>query len=152
MAPKVPQCAGEPGAAMPETVISGNASGKITTVLMIEDEETLRVPVAKILRRQGFTVLETGDGGSAVDLYRERAQEIDVVFLDMTLPTLPGADVMAELELIRPGTKVVLTSAYSLETVTRALRGQRPRAFIRKPYASSELVKLLWAICPLGVL
>src|SRR5436190_16365741 len=51
------------------------------TVLIVEDEEFLRVPVAKLLRRRGFAVVETADGRAAMDLFAERSGEIDVVFL-----------------------------------------------------------------------
>ncbi len=117
-------------------------------ILMVEDEELLRAPVAKMLRRRGFVVLETTDGEAALDIYRERAAEIDVVLLDMTLPGASGADVMALMTLIRPDIKVVLTSAFSQETVMGELRGQRPAAYIRKPYSSAQLAELLRATCP----
>lgn len=115
---------------------------------MVEDEEVLRVPVATMLRRQGFAVVETADGSAAVELFRERSGEIDVVFLDMTLPGISGAEVMALMSLIRPNIKVILTSAYCCEAVTEALRGQSPAAFIRKPYTSAQLAELLRATSP----
>jgi two-component system, cell cycle sensor histidine kinase and response regulator CckA len=122
--------------------------GDAMTVLMVEDEERLRVPVATLLRRRGFVVLEADDGGPAIDLYRAAAAEIDVVLLDMTLPSMPGVDVLAELERICPDAKVVLTSAYDQATVTHTLRGGRPWAYIQKPYSSTALAELLRTACP----
>jgi CheY-like chemotaxis protein len=117
------------------------------TILMVEDEELLRVPVAKMLRRRGFVVVETADGRAAMRLYLQRAGEIDVVLLDMTLPGASGADVMALMSIIRPDGKVILTSAFAEETVMAELHGQRPAAYIRKPYSSAQLAELLQATC-----
>jgi two-component system cell cycle sensor histidine kinase/response regulator CckA len=57
---------------------------------VIEDEDPLRVAIAKMLRKGGYTVIEARDGASGVELFRARALEIDVVLLDMTLPENPG--------------------------------------------------------------
>jgi len=114
---------------------------------MVEDEESLRVPVAKLLRRRGFAVIEASDGRSGMDLFREQVGKIDVVLLDMTLPGASGADVMANMSIVRPDIKVILTSAFDLETVREALHGQDPTAYIRKPYSSAQLAELLRATC-----
>ena len=63
------------------------ASGSVTgTVLVVEDEETLRLAVSKMLRMKGFSVIEAIDGDAAVDLFRANESDIAVVLLDMTLP------------------------------------------------------------------
>ena len=118
-----------------------------STVLIVEDEDSLRVPVTKILRRGGFVVIEAADGRGAVDCFRAREAEISVVLLDVTLPSMSGPEVFDELRSIRPEVKVVLTSAYGEETVMHALGGGRPWAYIRKPYSPRELTKLLWMAC-----
>ena len=117
------------------------------TILIVEDEESLRAPIAKLLRRRGCVVFETADGNTAIDLFRNRAGEIDVVLLDVTLPDVSGADLMVLMALIRPDIKVILTSGHAREAVMGALRGQRPAAYIRKPYTSSQLTDLLRATC-----
>jgi len=114
---------------------------------MVEDEQSLREPVAKILRRRGFTIIETPDGLAAIDQYRARSHEIAVVLLDITLPVLSGAEVMARLEEIRPDVKIILTSAYSEESVIETLGGRRPWAYVRKPYSPNELADLLYVAC-----
>ncbi|HTF70423.1 MAG TPA: PAS domain S-box protein, partial [Edaphobacter sp.] len=65
----------------------------IGTVLVVEDEETLRLAVSKILRMKGFSVIEAIDGSAAVDLFRANEREIAVVLLDMTLPGMDGLEV-----------------------------------------------------------
>ena len=113
------------------------------TVLFVEDEETLRIPTSKMLRRRGLSVLEAGDGHAAVDLFRANQSAIGVVLLDLTLPGMSGTDVLAEVRRIRPDVKVILTTAYSEEVAVNAVGGQRDWAFIRKPYKITDLAKLV---------
>jgi CheY-like chemotaxis protein len=113
------------------------------TVLVVEDEETLCQAVAKLLRKKGYSVLEAGDGLTALSLFRANQRAIDLVLLDLTLPGISGRDVLSELRRIQPEVKVILTSAYSQQVATSSLGGQQPRLFLRKPYRFGELIALL---------
>ncbi len=113
------------------------------TVLVVEDEETLCQAVAKLLRKKGFSVLEAGDGLTALSLFRANQRAIDLVLLDLTLPGISGRDVLSELRRIQPDVKVILTSAYSQQVATSSLGGQQPKLFLRKPYRFGELIALL---------
>src|SRR5690348_16966229 len=88
------------------------------TVLVVEDEAALRIPVTEILRRRGFIVIEAVDGPGAVDCFRARKAEIGMVLLDVTLPSMSGSEVFHELRSMQPEVKIILTSAYCEETVT----------------------------------
>ena len=125
------------------------ANGNIlaATVLVIEDEEPLRRAVSKQLRRNGLTVIEAGDARSAVNLFRVNAPNIDVVLLDMTLPGMCGRQVLEELRQIRPGIKVIVTSAYSEEYVLNVMKALKPWLYIRKPYQFTDLMDLLRKTC-----
>jgi PAS domain S-box-containing protein len=123
-----------------QTSHTGNTAG---AVLVVEDEDTLRLAVSKMLRRKGFSVIEASDGAEAVDLFRTTYEDIGVVLLDMTLPGLDGHEVFAELRAVRPDVKVVLTSAYGQEMVAPSFKTSQVRGFIRKPYQSGDLVQLL---------
>jgi PAS domain S-box-containing protein len=117
------------------------------TVLLIEDEDALRDPVSRMLRRKAFTVIEAADGKTAVDLFRE-TPNIDAVVLDLTLPGMPGRDVFVELQKTRPGINVIITSAYSRQYALTAMGGQQSWLYIRKPYSLAELTEVLRSICP----
>ena len=110
---------------------------------MVEDEDTLRLAVSKMLRTKGFTVIEAANGKTGVDLFRASAPEIDVVLLDLTLPGMSGREVLSELRRIQPDVKVIITSAYSQEQAQTTLGGQQPWLYIRKPYQLNELTGLL---------
>ena len=114
---------------------------------MIDDNEVLRGAVSRLLRIEGFRVLEAEDGRSGVDLFQVHEAAIDVIMLDLNLPRFSGRETMRELQQIRPGVKVILTTSYSKDRAWRALGGLHPWAFLQKPYLPSELVDLLHIAC-----
>jgi PAS domain S-box-containing protein len=119
---------------------AGNAAGR---VLFVEDENLLRRPIAKRLRNERFSVLEAADGAAAIQLLRERAHEIDLMLLDLTIPGAESREVIQEAYRIRPGMKVVVVSAHSKEWALRSIRGLKIAAFVRKPFQLAELVRVL---------
>jgi two-component system cell cycle sensor histidine kinase/response regulator CckA len=118
-----------------------------TTVLIVEDEMCLRTPVTKILISKGFRVIEAADGRTALECFRERQAEIDVILLDMTLPQMSGPEVFEELRALRQDVRVVFTSAYDEEAVMKAVGCGAPWAYIQKPYRPSDLANLLRMVC-----
>ena len=124
------------------TALAGTRNGCAGTALVIEDEHSLRTAVSKSLRRKGFSVIEAGDGHSAIQLFRSTPR-IDVVLLDMTLPGMSGIEVLSELRKISPDVKVILTTAYSREMAMSTMGEQRISDFIRKPYLMAELLAML---------
>ena len=112
-------------------------------VLLVEDEETLRLAVSKLLRKMGFSVIEAGNGSVAIDLLRDHSNNLDVILLDMTIPGASSREIIAEAQRLRPDAKVILTSAYSREIAADQLDAAQVRAFIRKPFQLSDLVQLL---------
>jgi CheY-like chemotaxis protein len=119
------------------------SSGGAATLLFVEDEESLRTAVSKMLSRRGYSVVGAGDGAAAVHLLRSHPRQIDLILLDMTLPGTPSREVIAEAQRTRPSVKVVLTSAYSREMVAQSLEAPIVRGFIRKPFQFGELLQLL---------
>jgi PAS domain S-box-containing protein len=113
------------------------------TILVVEDEEVLGRAVSKALRKSGFSVLEATDGSAAIDLVHKHKDEIDVILLDLTLPERSSRQVFEEAIRVRAGVKVILTSAYSKETVDASFTGLRIPYFIRKPFQLDELLHLL---------
>jgi CheY-like chemotaxis protein len=128
----------------------GGGSFVTGTILVVEDEDSLRAAVSGMIRRTGLSVIEVADGSDAVNVFRTNEININVVLLDMTLPGMSGPEVFAELQRIRPDVKIILTTAYSEEMVSASLGARRGWAFIRKPYQIGELVNLLRDACSQG--
>jgi PAS domain S-box-containing protein len=112
-------------------------------VLLVEDEETLRRSVSSMLRRKGFSVIDTGDGYSAIDLLRTHKDPLDVVLLDMNIPGCSSREVTEEARRVRPEIKVILTTAYSREMAAPYFQAPQVAGFIRKPYQMDDLMRLL---------
>ncbi len=113
------------------------------TVLIVDDENGLLLAVSGLLRQKGFRVLEAIDGSSALELVRSHNYEIDAMLLDVTLPEVSSREVFEEARRLRPRLKVILTSAYSRETVAASFAGLGIERFIRKPFRFIDLVGLL---------
>ena len=122
----------------------------VGTVLMIDENEVLSNVVSIALRAQGFRVFEAHDGPSGVDLFQVHMAVIDVIVMDLTLPRLSGREVLLQLQQIRPGVKVILTTSFSKDKAWVALRGLHPWGFLQKPYLSIELAELLHEACKPG--
>ena len=126
----------------PDTLAEAIAGG---TVLIVDDEQTVRKMSQRMLEHVGCRVLTAGDGYEAVRIYGEKPDEIDVVLLDMTMPGLDGEETFRELKRIRPGVQVVLSSGYSEGDATHRLAEAGLAGFIQKPYELAELVGILHA-------
>jgi PAS domain S-box-containing protein len=114
-----------------------------TTVLVVEDETSLREAIAKILRKNGFEVLEAHNGSAAIDLLRSNRNGINVILLDMTMPGPSSHEVVAEAVEARPDVRVILTSAYGEEIAKAAGSAPQIRGFLRKPFRLEELMQML---------
>jgi PAS domain S-box-containing protein len=114
------------------------------TILVVEDEELLRIALVKGLKRRGFSVVEASDAAGALTLIRSDSRWIDSILLEMVLPgKISSRAVFEEAQRIKPGVKVILTSAYSEETATAAFGGLRVEHFLRKPFHFADIVERL---------
>ena len=112
------------------------------TVLLVEDEPTVRQLAARILRRQGYTVLEASDGAEAL-AFVERSGDlhIDLLFTDIVMPHMGGYALMEKLRQIRPEIKVQLTSGYTDSTTIIVNRLDYGIDFLGKPFTPSALAR-----------
>jgi DNA-binding NtrC family response regulator len=112
-------------------------------LLLIEDEEGLRIPISTLLRQKGIRVIEASDGNSGMEALKKNANEIDAILLDLTIPGLSSLNIISTAGQIRPDIKIILTSAYSSRDAGEALNATQVRGFLRKPYQFRELSRLL---------
>ena len=124
----------------PADVMNWHADGLI---LIADDEESICAVGKLMLERVGFEVLTAADGREAVDVFRDNAERIDCVVLDLTMPHLNGDQAFSELRRIKPDVKVILSSGYNEQDATQRFAGKGLTGFLQKPYESVSLVAKL---------
>ncbi|MEZ4311632.1 MAG: response regulator [Polyangiaceae bacterium] len=125
----------------PSTPAPARPSGG--TVLVVDDESLLRRAATQIIEHFGYDALEAEDGRAAVSLFRQRAADIDVVLLDMTMPGLTGEETFKELRQIKPDARVVLSSGFNEVEATRKFGNHDLAGFLQKPYTAEQLAQTL---------
>lgn len=112
-------------------------------ILLVEDEAPLRGLLARYLERQGYSVVQSGEGTEALALFRAADQPIDLAIVDLTLPDMSGEEVMAALVAESASIKVIISSGrpYSPEALSEEIR-PRVEALL-KPYLPQDLLNLI---------
>ena len=111
------------------------------TVLIVDDDPTQRRLLQAVVERSGFSVLQAGDGDTALRMASgPDAAGVDVMLLDLVMPGRDGMDVLSELQKIRADLPViVLTGKGSIEAVVAAMKGGA-RDFVVKPAAPERII------------
>jgi CheY-like chemotaxis protein len=116
-------------------------------VLVVDDEEMVRNLCKSMVERFGYPVMTASDGEEAVALFREHADEIACVILDLTMPNKDGMATFEELQRIRGDIKVIISSGFDEQEVTQRFVGKELAGIIKKPYQleniRSELIRVL---------
>jgi len=113
------------------------------TILIADDEETICVIGKYMLEQIGFNVLTAYDGAEAVNIFQKHVDEIVCVLLDLTMPCLSGEEVFKEINIIKPGVKVILSSGYDEQDVMQHFSCEGVAGYIQKPYAFDLLKEKL---------
>jgi PAS domain S-box-containing protein len=116
------------------------------TVLIADDEETVCTVVKKMLELMGFSVLTVPDGREALKVFREHANEIVCVLLDLTMPHMDGEEAFRVMRRLHPGVTVILCSGYNEHDATQRFAGKGLAGFIQKPYNMAALRKKLMEV------
>lgn len=113
------------------------------TILLADDEQTLRTLGTRMLERLGFDVICASDGREAVELFREHADTIRCVLLDLTMPRMDGREACLAIHRIRPDVPVVVASGYNQQEVAGRFAESDLAGLIQKPYQFSALAETL---------
>jgi PAS domain S-box-containing protein len=109
------------------------------TILIVDDEPSVRAVTRALLRRRGFLVEEAANGEDAIALVRAEPDRFRLVLLDLTMPGLNGEGTFRELRTLAPSLQVILMSGYNEQEVTRTFVGRGLAAFLQKPFRMEEL-------------
>jgi two-component system cell cycle sensor histidine kinase/response regulator CckA len=96
-----------------------------------------------ILSRLGYEVIFTSDGYAAIEEYKERMDEIDLVLLDMLMPGIDGVDLYRRLKEINPEVKVILSSGFGRFGKIEEALEQGIAGYLQKPFGLESLSKAL---------
>ena len=132
-----------PASARPTELFDGGSHKKDIwhgsgTVLLVDDEETVRGIGAEMLKELGFTVITAEDGEAGVAAFAKNP-DIAFVILDLTMPHMDGEQCFRELQRLKPDVKVIMSSGFSEHEVTQKFSGKGLAGFIQKPYRLSAL-------------
>jgi two-component system, cell cycle sensor histidine kinase and response regulator CckA len=113
------------------------------TVLIVDDDDSLRDLDEQILQAYGYTVMSAPDGESALRIYQECGDRIDLVVLDLIMPGVGGAACLQKLLEINPEAKVVIASGYAVNVDTEKATERGAKAFIQKPYDVQHMLQVV---------
>jgi PAS domain S-box-containing protein len=130
--------AGESAAEAPEADGTGNSEG--VTVLLVDDEKTIREVAKEILEEFGYSVVTASDGLEGVTIFRAMKETISVVLLDMTMPRMDGKAALKIIKEISPSTPVILSSGFSNHELHGFTGSEKPSGFVQKPYRVKALI------------
>jgi CheY-like chemotaxis protein len=109
------------------------------TILLVEDDPSVRKMGKAMLTRLGFSVLEARDGIEALEVFRENRDAIRLVLSDLTMPRMDGWATLEALRRIDTAVPVILASGYDQAQVMAGDHPERPQAFLGKPYQLASL-------------
>lgn len=128
------------------TVPSGDLSSETGwgsgTVLIVDDEETVREMAGHMLETMGFSVLGASDGREGVDVFRKECEKIRLVVLDLTMPNMDGIEAFRAMRSIRGDMKAILSSGYNEQSAIQRSAVDLA-GFIQKPYTYKELCAVI---------
>ena len=113
------------------------------TVLVIDDEESIREVASMALEEMGFEVITAEDGEAGLACFQKHQQCITGVLLDMTMPRMNGETCFRELRKFDPEVKVILSSGYNAEEATASFQGKGLNGFIQKPYQIEKFQRII---------
>ena len=111
------------------------------TVLVVEDEESIRRLTTHALRSHGYQVLQASDGEDALALLHRYGGEVDILVTDVVMPRMDGRTLAEQMHTLMPGLKVLYTSGYTDDAVVRHGILQSEVAFVSKPYTPMTLLR-----------
>ncbi|NQZ95205.1 MAG: PAS domain S-box protein [Myxococcales bacterium] len=109
------------------------------TILVIDDEETVRHVAGRALEHQGFSALLAANAKEGLEIFGSQAEEIRAVLLDLSMQGMGGENTLDALRLVRSDVPVIITSGFNENEVSSRFEETRPSGFLKKPFRPAEL-------------
>ncbi|MDD2273007.1 MAG: ATP-binding protein [Desulfuromonadaceae bacterium] len=130
----------EPAPTLTQALPSAPDAETSGVALVVDDEKAVLRVCATMVKHCGFKVITACDGIDAVTKFREHADEITLVVMDLIMPNMDGIAAMGEIQKIKPDARIIISSGFNEEELSVRLANETPSGFIRKPY-SLNLIK-----------
>jgi CheY-like chemotaxis protein len=130
-----------PAEVRPDRLEPVEIDGGGETLLVVEDEPSVRELAVLALRNKGYTVLEAANGEEGLRLTREKAGQIDLVLTDVVMPRMGGKEMADAIHREHPETKVLFTSGYTEDAISHHGVLQAGIEFLQKPYMTATLAR-----------
>jgi len=114
------------------------------TVLLVEDEESLRRLSREFLENKGYTVLEASNGEEAISICERYEKPIHLMVTDVVMPGMSGRELAAHLQVPRPDMKVLYVSGYTDEAISHHGVLDAGVAFLQKPFTAQDLLRKVY--------
>jgi len=124
----------DPAEAPPVKDLTGAA-----TVMLVEDEDPVRIFGARALRNKGYTVLEARSGEAALELMGNTAERVDLLITDVVMPKMDGPALVREIRETQPDMKVIFISGYTEDSFRQRLDSDSNIHFLSKPFSLKQL-------------
>lgn len=109
------------------------------TILLVEDEDAVRMFSSRALRDKGYKVIEASNGEAALDFIRKESEQIDLVITDVVMPKMDGPTLMENIKVHKPTIKVIFISGYTEDSFRESLANNDKVHFLPKPFNLKEL-------------
>jgi signal transduction histidine kinase/DNA-binding NarL/FixJ family response regulator len=109
------------------------------TIMLVEDDDAVRMFGARALRNKGYRVTEARNGEDALDLIRSASGPLDLLITDVVMPQMDGPSLIREVREVDPGIKVIFISGYAEDAFRRRLDSERDIHFLSKPFSLKQL-------------
>jgi len=119
---------------------SKTSKGK-ETILLVEDEDAVRIMAKEALTQSGYAVLTASNGIEAIEQYKRHGDYIDLVILDMIMPEMNGIETYKQLKKLNPSLKIIISSGYSDKEQDLSIIQGEIEGFLVKPYKVNELAQ-----------
>ena len=110
------------------------------TILVVEDETSVRILTGRILRQYGYQVLEAENGEKALDLVKNYSGDIHLILTDAIMPGMNGKELVKHVHTIRPEIKAMYVSGYMDDTIIKQGILDSSIAFLQKPFTANDLI------------
>jgi CheY-like chemotaxis protein len=120
---------------------TGSTRGAGETLLVVEDDDSLRRLITRILTRNGYEVLDTASSKEALTICDEHAGSIDLLLTDVNMPEMQGNELARRIAETHPGMRTLFMSGGADDSITRHGFLEPGEGFVQKPFSVEELLQ-----------